>query len=308
MSDKRIKLIYFSTQGSDVRHLNLSWKKLSLLTLTSFLVVLVLVGSIFAVFTDFYHNFKIESLSRVNTVLTKQLSEMELKVRTINERMKALEVRDNDLRVFVNLPKIDEGTWNVGTGGSYAPDEYELRFLSKETGDQALVVTMLLDKLQRQIELAGKSQRDIEIAAKDRKMALAHTPSIKPLPGRISDSFGMRLDPFIDKVKHHDGIDIPAATGTKIVAPADGRVTKVVNNPKDKKGYGTKLEIDHGNGFTTLYAHLSRVLVKEGQTIKRWDPIAEVGNTGRSTAPHLHYEVHKDNRKVNPQHYIFNEE
>lgn len=306
MGDKRLKLIYFSTNGSDVKHLNLSWKKLSLMVVASFIIVLFLVGSFFALFTDFYHNFKIESLSRVNTVLTKQLNEMDTRVKTINERMKALEVRDNDLRVYVNLPKIDEGTWNVGAGGSYSHNEYELRFLSKETGDQAMVIQMLLDKLERQLQLANKSQQDIETAARDRKMLLAHTPSIQPVPGRIGERFGMRLDPFIDKVKHHDGIDIPAEVGTKIFAPADGVVEKIQNRYTRHKGYGRYLIIDHGNGYKTKYAHLERSLVKLGQKVKRWQPVAEVGNTGRSTGPHLHYEVLYHNRPVDPVKFIFN--
>jgi len=306
MGDKRIKLIYFSTNGSEVKHINLSWKKLSLLMTASFIIILVLVGSIFALFTDFYHNFKIEALSRVNTILTKQLSEMDTRVKTINDRMKALETRDNDLRVFVSLPKIDEGTWNVGAGGSYAANDYELRFLSKETGDQALVIQMLLDKLERQIQLANKSQKDIEEAANERKQLLAHTPSIQPVQGRISERFGMRLDPFIDRVKHHEGIDVSAEVGTKIFAPADGVVEQIQLNYHRHKGYGRYLIINHGYGYKTKYAHLHRVLVKEGQRIKRWQPIAEVGNTGRSTGPHLHYEVHVNGRPNDPTKYIFN--
>jgi len=305
MSDKRLKLIYFSTNDSDVKHLNLSWKKLSFMMFASFIFVLALVGTFFALFTDFYHNFKIEALSRVNTVLTRQLNEMDTRVKTINERMKELEVRDNDLRVYVSLPKIDEGTWNVGAGGSYSQNEYELRFLSKETGDQTMVIQMLLDKLERQLQLANKSQQDIEKAARDRKMLWAHTPSIQPVQGRISERFGMRLDPFIDKVKHHDGIDIPAEVGTPIFAPADGVIEKVENQYSQHKGYGKFLIIDHGNGYKTKYAHLEVSLVKEGQSVKRWQPIAEVGNTGKSTGPHLHYEVHHYGRPVDPVKNIF---
>lgn len=306
MGDKRIKLIYFSTQGSEVKHLNLTWKRLSLLTVSSFVFVLLLVGTIFAVFTDFYHNFKIDSLSRVNSILTRQLVEMDSKVKSINERMKALEVRDNDLRVFVSLPKIDEGTWNVGAGGSYAVNDYEFRFLSKETRDRAQMIEMLLDKVERQIDLAGKSQHDIETAANKQKESLAHTPSIQPVKGRLSNRFGMRLDPFIDKVQHHNGIDIPAEIGTKISAPADGKVIKVNLSYSRHAGYGRYLVIDHGNGIQTKYAHLHRILVKVGDKIKRWQPIAEVGNTGRSTGAHLHYEVLENERAVNPEKYIFN--
>lgn len=308
MSDKRLKLIYFSTNDSDVKHLNLSWKKLSFMMFASFIFVLALVGAFFALFTDFYHNFKIEALSRVNAILTRQLNEMDTRVKTINDRMQELEVRDNDLRVYVNLPKIDEGTWNVGAGGSYSQNEYELRFLSKETGDQTMVIQMLLDKLERQLQLANKSQQDIEKAAREDKMLRSHTPSIQPVPGRISERFGMRLDPFIDKVKHHDGIDIPAEVGTQIFAPADGVIEKVENQFSQHKGYGKFLIIDHENGYKTKYAHLECSLVKEGQRVTRWQPIAEVGNTGKSTGPHLHYEVHYYGRPIDPVKNIFTDD
>ncbi len=306
MSDKRIKVIYFSTGGSEVRHANFSWRKFCLIGIISFAIIMLVVGSVFAVFTDFYHNFKIESLSRVNTILTQQLSEMDNKVRDMDKRMGELEMRDNDLRVFVNLPKIDEETWKVGAGGSYSTNDYELRFLSKETGDQTLAMNLLLEKIQRQVDLAQKSQKDIERAANEKKELWAHTPSIQPVAGRISERFGMRLDPFIEKVQHHYGIDIPAEVGTKIHASADGVVEEVQNGYLPNKGYGKYLVVDHGDGFKTKYAHLHNALVREGEVVKRWQVIAEVGNTGRSTGPHLHYEVIQQDRPIDPVKYIFN--
>lgn len=305
MGDKRIKLIYFSTGDSEVRHINLSWKRLSLLTVGSFIIILFVVGSIFALFTDFYHNFKIESLNRVNAILTRQLNDMDSRVRDINKRMTELETQNNDLRVYINLPKIDEDIWKVGAGGTYNSNEYEFRFLSKETGDQALVIRMLLDKIERQLELAKKSQTDIDAAAVQNKQVWAHTPTIQPVPGRISERFGMRLDPFIEKVQPHNGIDIPAEIGTKIFAAADGVVDEVQLNYSHYKGYGKYIVIDHGNGYKTKYAHLNEVFVHKGETIKRWQVIAEVGNTGRSTGPHLHYEVHVDEQPVDPSRYVF---
>jgi len=306
MRDKRIKVIYFSLGGSTIKHINLSWKTLSIGLFVAFMSILVVVGVIFALFTDFFHNVKIESLNRVNSILKTQLDDMTAKVSRIQTKIDELEKRDNDLRVFVNLPKLDEETWSAGAGGyHHFGNEYELRFLSKETGDKTLEIQMLLDKLQRQAQIAIKSQNEIEHAVRTRKSVLDHTPSIRPvIGGRITARFGMRLDPFIEKVKPHNGIDIASEVGTKVYATAHGVVEKVEKDYSRNKGYGKRIIINHENGFETVYAHLNAIYVKEGEKIKRWQEIGEVGQTGRSTGPHLHYEVRLQNKPLNPKNYI----
>lgn len=309
MRDKRIKLIYFSLGGSKVKHINLSWKTLSIILFLAFTSILVIVGVFFAVFTDFYHNFKIESLSRVNSILNEQLEDMTAKVTKIEAKINELEKRDNDLRVFANLPKLDEETWSAGAGGyHHYSNEYELRFLSKETGDKTLEIQMLLDKLQRQAQIAMESQKEIETAVRNQKLLWDHTPSIRPVvSGRITARFGMRLDPFIEKVKPHYGIDIAAEVGTKVYATAHGVVEEVRKKYSRNKGYGKQIVINHGNGYKTLYAHLNGIYVKEGEKIKRWQEIGEIGQTGRATGPHLHYEVRLHNKPINPQNNIIPE-
>ncbi|MBN1348704.1 peptidoglycan DD-metalloendopeptidase family protein [candidate division KSB1 bacterium] len=310
MRDKRIKLIYFSLGGSEVKHINMSWKALGAGLLVAFSSILLVVAVIFAVFTDFYHNFKIESLNRVNTILKEQLDDMNGKVTAIESKIEDLQKRDNDLRVFANLPKLDEETWSAGVGGYHNPgNEYELRFLSKETGDQTLEVKMLLDKLQRKLQLASESQFEIENAIRRDKSVLDHTPSIRPvIGGRITARFGMRLDPFIERVKPHHGIDIAAEVGTKVYAAAHGVVEIVQSRYYRNKGFGKQVVINHGNGYTTRYAHLDAIYVKEGQKVKRWQEIGEIGQTGRSTGPHLHYEVRQQNKPLDPAHFIIQEE
>lgn len=306
MRDKRIKLICFSLGGSEVKHLNLSWKAVSIGILLTFTSILVIVGIFFAIFTDFYHNFKIESLSRVNSILRVQLDDMNGKVTKIQVRIEDLQKRDNDLRVFANLPKLDEETWSAGVGGYHNKgNEYELRFLSKETGDRTLEVQMLLDKLKRKAQIALESQNEIEIAIRSKKTVLDHTPSIRPvLGGRITARFGMRLDPFIERVKLHSGLDIAAEVGTKIYAAAHGVVEEVKTRYLRNKGYGKQVVINHGNGYKTRYAHLNEIYVKVGQKIKRWQEIGEVGQTGRSTGPHLHYEVRLNRKALDPARFI----
>jgi murein DD-endopeptidase MepM/ murein hydrolase activator NlpD len=159
---------------------------------------------------------------------------------------------------------------------------------------------MTLDKTVSQ--LAEKSTR-LEEVFEDQKVLLASTPSVWPVRGYLSAGFGNRLDPFTGLRDFHPGIDISTPLGTKIQAPADGVVVSV----GVKGGYGNALVIDHGYGVVTRYAHLDAFNVKPGQRVRRGDVIAFVGSTGRSTAPHLHYEVWVNDRTLNPIQYILDE-
>jgi hypothetical protein len=127
-------------------------------------------------------------------------------------------------------------------------------------------------------------------------------PVLRPLDPnyKISSSFGEQIHPISKKLRHHDGIDFAAPLGTPIYAPANGTILKVLHDDK----YGKHLLIDHGNGFETIFAHLSDFSVKEGEKVAKGQLIGKVGNTGMSTGPHLHYEVIKDGRRINPADYM----
>lgn len=164
-----------------------------------------------------------------------------------------------------------------------------------------------LDRLSSGSEALVDRQRDldrqlatVEQKLSDQVLLLAHTPTVAPVVGVITDGFGPRLDPFTRRPAFHEGLDISVAVGTVISAPADG----VVVFADRESGYGKVLRINHGYGFTTLYAHLDRFLVKEGDRITRGQQVAKVGMTGRTNGPHLHYEVWKDGVKQNPLHFI----
>lgn len=164
-----------------------------------------------------------------------------------------------------------------------------------------------LDRLSSGSEALVDRQRDldrqlatVEQKLSDQVLLLAHTPTVAPVVGVITDGFGPRLDPFTRRPAFHEGLDISVAVGTMISAPADG----VVVFTDRESGYGKVLRINHGYGFTTLYAHLDRFLVKEGDRVTRGQQVAKVGMTGRTNGPHLHYEVWKDGVKQNPLHFI----
>lgn len=137
---------------------------------------------------------------------------------------------------------------------------------------------------------------------------LSSIPAIQPVSNknlsRMASGFGYRIDPIYKTRKFHAGMDFSAPRGTPIYATGDGKVIKV---RKSRRGYGNHVKIDHGYGYETLYAHMSKYIVRQGQNIKRGEVIGYIGNTGKSVAPHLHYEVHKDGRKINPVNFYYND-
>jgi hypothetical protein len=151
-------------------------------------------------------------------------------------------------------------------------------------------------------DLATRSQQ-IETIYADQTARLSHTPSVWPVRGYFSSGFGNRADPFTGGKDFHPGIDISAPRGTKAVAPADGVVLAVGR----RGAYGLAIIIDHGNGIITRYGHLEGFNVRAGQRVRRGDVIGFVGSTGRSNAPHLHYEVWLDDKAQNPIYYILEE-
>jgi len=149
-------------------------------------------------------------------------------------------------------------------------------------------------------EMLDASLHRLSDAWMERERQLASTPAIMPVRGWLSDGYGWRKDPFTSKRAFHRGVDIVAARGTPVLASADGVVAKAGR----LSAYGKRIDLSHGFGFITRYAHLNEILVKPGQEIRRGDVIGRVGSTGRSTAPHLHYEVFRDGRRVNPWKYL----
>ena len=157
-----------------------------------------------------------------------------------------------------------------------------------------------IDEVRRQIDLRRESQEEIQGILNDQRSLLAAKPSGWPVKGWLTSSFGLRHDPFNGKRKMHEGLDVAARTGTSVIATADG----IVSSLKTEPGYGKMVTIDHGYGYRTLYGHNSKFNVKVGQRVRRGDRIASVGNTGRSTGSHVHYEIRLNGVPVNPQKYL----
>ncbi|PLX10275.1 MAG: peptidase M23 [Marinilabiliales bacterium] len=245
-------------------------------------------------------------------ILKRELSQYELQTEIMNNRLDRMQSvlneladkDDNIYRVIFEAEPIPKEIRKAGFGGAD-------RYANLEGYDNTEILestSKKLDKIASQIYVQSKSFDEVFKLAKNKEKMLASLPAIQPVNNtdlkRIASYFGYRIDPIYKVNKFHAGIDFSAPQGTEIVATGDGRVLKVKHS---KRGYGNTIEIDHGYGYTTFYAHNSKIHVKKGEKVKRGQLIAEVGNTGKSTAPHLHYEVRKNNRTVNPIYYFFND-
>lgn len=185
---------------------------------------------------------------------------------------------------------------------SSEPDTGQGELSIENTRDYSSLVVRI-DNAVAESELRQQGLLELWQRLSERESLVSSIPSTKPANGWITSKFGYRFSPFTGSKVMHAGLDIAAPTGTPISAPADG----IVSFAGYDSGYGKLVTIDHGYGLATRFGHTSQIYVKVGQRIKRGDPIAAVGNTGRSTGPHLHYEVRVNGAAVNPYKYILNE-
>ncbi|MCX7995648.1 MAG: peptidoglycan DD-metalloendopeptidase family protein [candidate division WOR-3 bacterium] len=206
---------------------------------------------------------------------------------------------DNKQRNFLKMASIHPDIWSMGIGGRNDYKKFaNLSFYNRKTLEN---LNKDIDIMKGQLTLRERSIREIEDKLIQKFELWKRIPSINPVPGsEISSGFGYRVDPFEKDVRMHEGLDLSAPKGTPVYATGDGVVIFADWNI----GYGYVVDIDHGYGFVTRYAHLSKILVHEGENVKRGQMIGRVGGTGRAICPHLHYEVIVAGIKVNPVNYI----
>ena len=239
----------------------------------------------------------------------RELDQMRHKFQSVNQQLIVMEkvlenIQERDAsvhRMMFGMDPIDESVWQGGVGGH---DPYSDLAIYDGTGEILRKTQERVEGLKRKIAMQSESLDTITSLARDRERMFASIPSIKPvrsdkLKRRINllSGFGMRIHPIHKVPTFHKGIDFTSPSGTPVYATGDGTVVRVEYR---KTGYGYNIIIDHGYGYQTLYAHLSKILVKKGEKITKGHMIGKVGNTGTSTAPHLHYEVHLNGRAVNP--------
>lgn len=261
---------------------------------------------IFLGYNEFFDSPKEKRLQRENMQMLAQIEVMDKKLEQVQTVLGDLQQRDENIyRVIFMADSIPNSIRMAGFGGV---NRYSA--LENLSNSELLVNTaQRLDIVLKQLYVQSKSYDEIIDLAKNKDEMLRCTPSIMPISNndlkRTASGWGWRIHPIYKIKKFHEGMDFTASTGTDVYATGDGVVDEVVSS---NIGYGKHIVINHGFGYKTLYAHLNDFNVKVGQKVNRGDVIGAVGNTGTSTAPHLHYEVHVRGQKQNPQHYYFQED
>ena len=290
----------------------LSYKRIKLSPFKKFQRILFfLITSLFSgllmifVFFTFFDSPKEKMLNREIENMVFQYNQIKDKLNQISLVMADLQNRDDNIyRVIFEAEPIPNSIRKAGYGGV---NRYEA-LKGYNNSDLIINTTKKLDQISKQLYIQSKSFDEIIELAKHKSEMLAAIPAIQPVSNknlsRMASGFGPRIDPIYKTKKFHAGMDFSAKTGTPIYATGNGKVIRV---RKSRKGYGNHVKIDHGYGYITLYAHMQKYIVKKGQKVKRGEVIGYVGNTGKSVAPHLHYEVHKNGKKVNPVNFFYND-
>ncbi len=302
----RIKY-YYDTESCRYERIKVSkwdilWNSLGFLTLA----ILIGVGLVF-VYISYFESPEEALLRKDNEELRMYYELLSDELDDANEMLSALQERDDNIyRVIMGAEPIPDEVRTAGTGGANRYRDILEKGLEREN----LVLDNLqrLDKLKKQMYVQTKSYDEVMNLAMNKEKMLVCMPAIQPVSNedlkRFSSGYGYRIDPILKIRKRHTGVDFSLPQGNPVYATGDGKVkfTKSSFN-----GYGKQIEIDHGFGYVTKYAHLQEFLVKSGQTVKRGELIAYSGNSGKSTAPHLHYEVIIDGKHVNPVYYFYND-
>jgi murein DD-endopeptidase MepM/ murein hydrolase activator NlpD len=260
-------------------------------------------GLVFLLNTNILNTPKELSLQREAKNFELQFELLNRKLQQIEQVLGNIEDRDNNIyRLYFEANPIPEEQRRAGFGGIN-------RYKSLEgfnNSEMIIATTKRLDVIQKQMVIQSRSLDEITKLAEEKEKLLAAIPAIQPVNNeeltRMASGYGWRSDPFTKARKMHWGMDFTAPKGIPIYATGDGKVKRADNNAS---GYGKHIRIEHGYGYMSLYAHLSKYNVKRGQNVKRGDLIGFVGSTGRSEAPHLHYEVWKEGKRINPINFYY---
>jgi len=296
---------YYDTKTLSYKRIELSGLN-KLKRLFYFLIGSAFTGLIMVIiFFQFFDSPKEKRLNREIDILTSQYEIVDDKLRQVELVLDDVQNRDDNIyRVIFEADPIPKSIRKAGYGGV---NRYENL---KRFNNSSLIINTSekVDQISKQLYIQSKSFDDIIELAKNKADMLAALPAIQPVSNknlsRMASGYGPRIHPIYKTRKMHTGMDFSAKSGTPIYATGDGKISKV---RRSRRGYGNHVVIDHGYGYKTLYAHMKKYSVKKGQKVKRGEVIGYVGSTGTSVAPHLHYEVHKDGRKINPVNFYFND-
>ncbi len=302
----RIKY-YYDTETCKYERIKTTTGDIILNALGIFSLTLAMAAGILLVSSSYFESPK-------ELLLKNEVKEMEFyydnllqEVDKLQKQLANMEYRDDNIyRVVLGAEPIDKSIREAGVGGIDRYEDVKEKNIIHE--DIIVKLSESVDNLRRKIYVESKSQDEVVDLAESKEKLFAAIPAIQPVANKqliaLASGYGLRIHPIYKVKKMHTGIDFAAAIGTPIYATADGLIDKV---DISFSGYGKVIEIDHGFGYRTRYAHMHGFAVRQGQKVKRGDLIGYVGNTGLSTAPHLHYEVYVNGVHANPVHYFFND-
>jgi murein DD-endopeptidase MepM/ murein hydrolase activator NlpD len=296
------KYILHSESANNINQWHFSNAKI--LVLVS--VALVVLGSFLLVGADYVskvlYDKRLKEFKLNYSSVVSNIDAIQSRLKELDRQILNIEQKDKAVRSYAGMPEVDKDIRKLGIGGIKLKDPIALDNLAPVVSKEISELHLDIEKLSRQVNFELASYETIYERVKNDIDRIRHIPSIRPVSGGfLNSSFGYRQDPIDDVRRFHQGQDITVPTGTPIFSPADG----IVKRAYYIGGFGNHIKLEHNSGYSTTFAHLSKIFVRHGQKIKRGDIIGETGNTGRSTAPHLHYEVHYRGTPKNPIDYFF---
>ena len=251
--------------------------------------------------TGVLYKTKMNNLRSSYEHLSETLTSLQNQLDNVSGEVGVIEEKDQAIRTYAGLPQIDQDVRKLGVGGT----DFKVNAIDDIPNDitnRISEIEMNVNALSRKVKLELNSYNNLYDVVRNHSDNLKFVPSIRPVQsGYINSGYGYRKDPFNGNTRFHYGLDIAVNVGTKVYAPADGKI-KFAGN---QGGFGRVVKIDHSNGYRTIFAHLSKINVKPGAKVKRGDLIALTGKSGRTVGPHLHYEVHQYGAPQNPLDYFF---
>ncbi|MEC8610669.1 MAG: M23 family metallopeptidase [Bacteroidota bacterium] len=301
---KRVKY-YYDKKSLSYKKIEKTWKS-RLKTVSVFMSASAFFGAIMLILAfNFFDSPKEKMLKRELDKLKLQYELIDESLQQVSAVLENVKDRDDNIyRVIFEAEPIPNSIRKAGIGGVNRYKNLE----GYENSQLLISTSKKMDQISKQLYIQSKSFDEVMEMALKKSDMMASIPAIQPVKNkelkRVASGFGRRIDPYYKKLKFHYGVDFSAPKGTPIYATGNGTVSKT---KRSRRGFGNHIVIDHGYGYQSLYAHMTKYTVRKGQKVKRGDIIGYVGSTGKSTAPHLHYEVHKDGKKINPVYYFHND-
>ena len=296
------KYILHTESESEVNQWHFSNAKI----LTLVLISLIVLGSFLLIGADYVskllYDKRLKEFKANYSAVILNIDVIHSRLKELDQQILDIEEKDKAVRTYAGMPEVDKDIRKLGIGGEILKEPHVLDNLAPAVSKEISELHLDIERLSRQVNFELASYETIYDRVKSDINRIRHIPSIRPVSGGfLNSSFGYRQDPIDNVRRFHQGQDITVPSGAPIFSPADG----VVKRAYYIGGFGNHIKLEHSSGYSTTYAHLSKIFVRHGQKIKRGTIIGETGNTGRSTAPHLHYEVHYRGTPKNPLDYFF---